>query len=243
MAFHMDIDFAQFYYFFGQRKPDTITRILFAFVAVIHLEKIDKQLLYILRRNALAVVGDPYLHRLSLCFKMDLDMSPIRSELEGVGQQVKDHLLHLCFVKADFDLLCRARKSEKHASRLRQFPEGVCDRPYKHDEILRGQVQVQMLRLRPAEFHQLFHQPQQTVGIRRYELQLLVECRFLLFPLQHFLYSRRDQRKMGPDLMRYIGKEVQLDLVQLIILRSRARRKKKRVIKNTIITRISTYRI
>src|SRR5439155_11201824 len=140
-ALHPDLSSMEFDELPGEREPKSGA--LDLLVCRPNLPELLEDRLLILRRDADPRVADCYLDEAVLQPGADVDPSPFGRELQGVGQEVQEHLLHLSLVTTDDPqtLFDGASKPD---------PAPACPFSDEDQRVLEGVGQVE---LRPLQLH------------------------------------------------------------------------------------------
>src|SRR5215475_11099162 len=194
----------------GQSEPEPSS--LDLLVRRPHLPELLEDRLLILRRDAHTRIAHGDLGHAVVDRAAHVDPATLRRELEGVGEEVQEHLLHLPFVATDhsYGLIDGLPQHNPAPARpLTYEGQGVVDG--------RGQAEVCHLQLHPAGFdlgqiENVVDQGQQVLAGGVDVLQVLV---LLLVELpeharRHDLREADDGVQRSPELVGHIGQELRL---------------------------------
>jgi len=172
-----------------------------------HLPELLEDRLLVLRRDADAGVADRDLDGPVHGPAPDVDPAAIRGELDGVRQQVQEHLLDLPLIAPDLAQSLIRRLVKGNASAAGPFPhqgEGVVDRG--------GKIEVGQLQLHPSgldlrEVEDVVDQGEQVLprGVDVFQVLFLLLVEVTKQPFAQDLGEANDGVQRRPQLVRHVG--------------------------------------
>ena len=141
-------------------------------------------------------------------------LSSLGRELEGVGQQVHDHLLHLVCVHPHGEGILEAIGAELDTLRLGVVAEQVRDVLQRPHNIHLGHLHVQLAVADTVEVQQLVHQGQHPRGVAVDNVHQLAVLTLDSVGTCELLGGAGNHGKRSPELMRHIGEIIHLDTVE-----------------------------
>ena len=122
-------------------------------------------MLHLVFRNILAVVADCYHGLIALAFNLQEDHSTRRRELEGVREDVYNHLIELPTVYPDRQLLVIVLVDEVDALGLSLMLEQRVEVLYEGDEIGFGEVHLHHTLVNLSQVHELVDEAQDSLSV------------------------------------------------------------------------------
>ncbi len=162
-------------------------------------------------------IAHAHAHAAAIAHSRHLDphLSLRRRELEGVGQQVEEHLLE----PRRIDL--RRHGGRRHHAQLDRTIDGqrlevVRRQPHEMRQVDRAVVELKLGRLERGRIEQIVHVAEQSPGIAQDQLEI-TPVRVLGRQLgQHTLGRGQDKGERRAQLVADIGDEVRLDAIHLL---------------------------